>query len=329
MISRNNYENLFMQHGISRQELCMMTDFQFKQMLQYFLNNPVVRNNENETQYRFVSQKQYEENQRKMKHGNREPLIAHKSGMDSAYQTQQGNNYNQNNEYQYYDEEAAFQQALYASMRDQYNQQDNNNYGDYYQEQNQNVIHQDYSEPNFAQNNNEPNAESEMHPSSSYSYVYKENPTSQRIAQNDDQRVFDEQTMEYQKCCEEAFQKDMEKNLAEHYENNQQQIEREEKERKFGEVVSKYYSLKPEPPTGTTIAAFIHNERLMRKFDPNSLGQDVYTWVAGQTIDDPDDDKLFFDNFQLQIAGFGILNPEQTLAEQGIKGRVMVNVIQE
>ena len=120
----------------------------------------------------------------------------------------------------------------------------------------------------------------------------------------------------------------MEENIQKHYEENQQQIEKEEIEQKIGEVVSKYYSLKPEPKTGTTIAVNLNNQRIMRKFDPNSKGEDIYAWVAGQTIDEEDDDdKLFMDNFELQVNGIGIVSHEKTLLEQGIKGRVMMNVI--
>ncbi|OHT17311.1 hypothetical protein TRFO_12449 [Tritrichomonas foetus] len=370
MSSRNSYENLFLQHGISRHQLCMMPEIEFQKILQFILSHPNETlnnyNNPCDTQYRYISAKHAAEQEKKMRNSRREPLIASSSGIDPAYQPRQQTQYQPNEGYQDYsqyqqmDEETALQMAMMESMKDQsnfdhQNEDINTNYDNWYQnpqynsEPNFNTYqHQDqtqYSNQDQTQYSNQYQnqdscqyqdsnmsvnhfgGENQMHSSSSYSYVYKENPKNARVPMNEDQRLFDEQTMEYNKCCEEAFQKEMENNLSKHYEENQQQIEQEEYNRKVGEVVSKYYSLKPEPQNGTTVAIFMHNERLMRKFDPNDLGESVYAWVAGQTIDDPDDEKLFFDNFQLQVPGHGNLLPHQTLADQGIKGRVMMNIV--
>jgi hypothetical protein len=63
----------------------------------------------------------------------------------------------------------------------------------------------------------------------------------------------------------------------------------------------------------------------MRKFDPRRSGADVYSWVAGQAIHN-DDGKLYFDDFEIVIPGRGVVDPEKTLEEQGLKGRVMIQI---
>ena len=339
MYSRNDYENLFIQNGISRNELCMMPDAEFQKKLQYFLSNPnntQQSNYSSSSQYRYLSPKLYAQRESQMRRPRREPMIQTQGGWEPAYQPSNSStqsiqsSYHQSqddntvypdySQYQQYDEDEALQAAIQSSLQDQnqYMQNqaqnsctDTNDYDDQYQ---QNSDVQQEPEPEV--------------PSSTYSHVFNPTQRNERVPQNEHQRLFDEQNRKYRECLEEAAQREMEQNFANHYEENQKQIEREEQEQKIGEVVSKYYSLKPEPKVGTTVAVTLNNQRIIRKFDPNSKGEDVYAWVAGQTIDEEDEDKrLYFYNFELHIPGVGILSPEETLAEQGIKGRVMMNVV--
>lgn len=332
MSSRNDYENLFLQHGISRSELCMMTDTEFQKTLQYFLSEPssntTTNNYSNSSQYRYISPKLYAQRESQMRRSRREPMIQRERGIDSPYQSSQPtqasySSYPDYSQYQQYDEDAALQAAIQSSLQEQ---QSNNQLNDIPNNTNFNQNYVINEQPEYKDETND-QKDTEIS-SSTYSHVYKPNVKNERVPQTEDQRLFDEQTKEYHRCVEEAFQKEMEENLSKHYEQNQQQIEKEELDRRIGEVVSKYYSLKPEPKTGTTVAVNINNQRYIRKFDPNSKGEDVYAWAAGQTIDEEDEEeKLFLDNFELQIPGIGVLSHEKTLAEQGIKGRVMMNIV--
>lgn len=316
MISRNDYENLFIQNGISRSELCMMTNAEFQKKLRYFLSNSTTNqsnSNSVNSQYRYISPKLYAEREARMRRESREPSFNNERESEHV-----NSNYPDYSQYQQYDEEAALQAAIQSSLQDQINQSATSQEENFKNQNNESINKEDETEK---QNQ-------ETASSSTYSHVYKKSPSNERIAQTAEQRLFDEQTTEFQRMEEEAFKKEMEENISKHFEENEKEIEREEIERKIGEVVSKYYSLKPEPQTGVTVAVNMSNQRIIRKFDPNSKGEDVYAWVAIQTIDEEDDeDKLFFDNFELHVNGIGVVSPEKTLAEQGIKGRVMMNII--
>lgn len=349
MSSRNDYESLFLQNGISRNELCMMPESEYQKKLHQLLSQTkdgsAYYDPSNTTSYRYISQKLAQQLERDKKRGRREPLIQKDNGIDSAYQSSgYQNNYNYGNFHQHYyddsntttqntpdssqyaayDEDAALQAALQASLEEHYRNQSQSSFqNDIPQEE---ISTPESSAPEPESRQPEPPIDQPIPHSSSYSHVFK--PTKERTPSTEDQRIFDEQTQNYYQCQEEAFRKEMNENLEKHFEENQQQIELEEKERKASEVVSKYYSLKPEPKSGVTFAVMIQNQRYIRKFDPETMGRDIYTWVAGQTIDEDDEDeKLYFDEFELQIPGIGIIAEDQTIAEQGIKGRVMMNII--
>ena len=156
----------------------------------------------------------------------------------------------------------------------------------------------------------------------SYSHVYKHDfgcqPTSEHV-----QTVYD-QDAEYREALEKETLRQIEEDAAEHFEQNEAQIQEE----RLAEVVGQYYSLPKEPEKGTTIAVLLNGKRIMRKFDPNEKGQHVYVWVAGQTMhDDDNDDKLYLDNFNLVIPPFGNeLKHDQTLKEQGLTSRHMLQI---
>jgi hypothetical protein len=47
--------------------------------------------------------------------------------------------------------------------------------------------------------------------------------------------------------------------------------------------------------------------------------------VEGQTIHN-DKDKLYFDDFEIVVAGGAVVEPERTLEEQGLNGPVIVQI---
>jgi hypothetical protein len=134
-----------------------------------------------------------------------------------------------------------------------------------------------------------------------------------------------QQDLDYKAVCEAADKSEFESLNNERFATNEVQIAEEENRGKEAEVIARYYGLPPEPSAGTTIAVVIDGQRKTRRFDPKRAAADVYSWVAGQTIN-ADDGKLFIVEFELAVPGKGPIDPERTLYEQGIDGRVMVQV---
>jgi hypothetical protein len=270
MSCRNDYEALFLQHGISRRELCSMTNPEFEKTLAYLQetkSEPHDTSMEFSSQYRFVS-----------------PKLA-----------QQYQNYAPEPEYPAYDEEEALRQAIMNSLNENYH----------------------HSNLNPAANPHDAG--------SSYAHVYKpaSKPDESRLTVN--QRIIREQNREYVEACDAAAQANWDARNEAHFQENESMIAAAEQQEREGEVLCRYYALGSEPTTGTTIAVQINGQRVMRRFAGDELCRNVYTWVAGQTIHD-DADRLFFDNFDLRAPGIGVLDPEQTLEEQGLSGRVMLHV---
>jgi hypothetical protein len=142
----------------------------------------------------------------------------------------------------------------------------------------------------------------------------------------EDNQIRDEQDQEYRMACDNAEQQTFDVRNQEIYTANETLIAEESQQEREGEVVGRYYSLPREPAAGTTVAVIVNGERCIRKFDPQRLAADVYSWVAGQTIH-CNDGKLYFDEFELAMAGKGVVDPEKTLEEQGMTGRIMLQIV--
>ena len=287
-MSRNDYESLFVRHGISRRALADMTDSDYRGALAQILNEESSHPNyyapEADSRYRYISPS----------------LAAEERRMQEEYQSG-------------YDEEEALRIAMMNSLEDQWNQYAHSpsmepvNPEPVYQETMQHA----QSEPDMA--------------SSSYSYVFKphkEGPAPTTEAQ----QIVRDQDDEYRAACEEATRNEIHANSDLHFQENEAMIAEEEKNNKEGEVMRLYYQLPPEPAAGTTIATMLNGERLMRKFGLDEMAGDIYAWIAGENnlLDTPD--KLYVDNFELRLPGGVVIDPNQTLAQQGLKGRIMVQV---
>jgi hypothetical protein len=240
MSLRNDYERLFMGHGISRQEVCSMTDVEFQKTLDYFLNDEQPADNNPHagvtSQYRYIS-----------------PKMAQFYSANAAC-----------------DDDEALQQAIRDSLNEHY-------------------------------------AARAQH-------------------EFDDNCIREEQDREYRTACDDADQQTFDTRNQELFHANEAVIAEELQQERDGEVIGRYYSLPPEPMTGSTIGVMVNGERCVRKFDPQCLAADVYSWVAGQTIH-CDEGKLYFDEFELAMVGKGVVDPNQTLAEQGMSGRIMLQVV--
>jgi hypothetical protein len=256
---RNDYEELFLRHGISRQELCSMTEVEFQKTLKYFLSeNPEISNDipdaRTTSQYRYVSAK----------------LV--------NAQVYAPDNYN---------EEEALQIAIMNSLEDQ-----------------------------------------DQHSANSNSSISEQSPQAPVAPPYSDfHRLREEQDRDFRAACEEAQQQTFDARNQEIFNANEAIIAEENQQERDGEVIARYYSLPSEPTSGTTIAVVVNGERCVRKFNSHCPAADVYSWVAGQTIH-TDENKLYFDEFELVIPGRGVLDPERTLEEQGMTGRMMVHVHQ-
>jgi hypothetical protein len=268
MACRNDYETLFMKHGISRRELCSMTEVEFLKTLEFFLSEGQQIDESNTdasvaSQYRYIS-----------------PKIARIQPKTERAPT--------------YDENEAIRIAIMNSLEDQ------------------------------CPSSNQTSREATSGQSASYSHVLHPQHQSTTL-KTEAQELRAEQNREYREACEEVERRTFDAHNQDWMKANAAQLESEQREEKEAEVISKYYGLPAEPAEGTTIATFVRGKRYIRKFDPKAHAADVYAWVAGQTID-AGSEKLFFDEFELRIAGGGVIDADLALDKQGLKGRVMVQV---
>jgi hypothetical protein len=278
MFCRNDYESLFLQHGISRRELCSMTNAEFEKTLAYLKqvkpNSQGLGNSSLgfSSQYRYISPQPAQQYQRPA----REPEYA---AFDAGY-----------------DEEESRRRTIMNSL---------------------NV--------NYSRSSAAPTCPPNDHACSSYSPAYKEASRPNESPLTANQRIIREQNREYAQACDAAAEANWNARNEAHFRETESAIKAAELEDREREVVSRYSRLGAEPETGTTIAVQVNGQRRVRRFAFNELCRNVYTWVAGQTIHN-ETDRLLFDDFELRAPGIGVLDPEQSLAEQGLIGRVMIHV---
>jgi hypothetical protein len=108
--------------------------------------------------------------------------------------------------------------------------------------------------------------------------------------------------------------------------------EEEENERAEGErrarwegFVAQFRALPPEPATGTTIQAVMPaGKKVTRTFEPDTLGELLYVWCAGQTVDAQ---NLLPEQIDI-VAPVGNVRVDRHvgLREQGISGKFVVVV---
>lgn len=102
--------------------------------------------------------------------------------------------------------------------------------------------------------------------------------------------------------------------------------EKEMSLKKLSDLKNAFKNLMPEPEVGVTIAVVLPNQkRIVRKFDPNELGKDVFLWVS---VDDSMiKDDTYINEFELTRVMAPSLEKDKTLGEQGIKGRIIFQVL--
>lgn len=136
-----------------------------------------------------------------------------------------------------------------------------------------------------------------------------------------------EQDNEFQEAV--RLERQKEENLAKQkrQEEEAKQKAELEKQSKQNDIAYRFAHLPPEPATGTTIAArMLDGTRITRKFNPDDLGELLYVWVAGQTLDKPEEARLSFDSFVITTSVGIEVQKAVSLSEQGIANRFMVIV---
>ena len=139
------------------------------------------------------------------------------------------------------------------------------------------------------------------------------------MRQSHNERNF--QDLEYEQILLEAQREEEEKKRKEEEEArklHEEQKEQESKENKLRKILQ---NMPEEPQTGITIAVVLFNKRVMRRFLPSQPGIDVYAWITKES-----DGQLDLDEFEMAPLGGEKLDKHQTLEEQNIKGRVMLNI---
>ena len=147
------------------------------------------------------------------------------------------------------------------------------------------------------------------------------------------QKERNNQDEEYDRILNEEIERQrMERELKKIEDDN---IRKEEKEKelkqqravKQKQLIEEKFKKLPEEPTegGIIIAVVLPNqERIVRKFSESELGENVYIWISNNKC-------LFHDNlypipFELIRPFSDPLRKDVSLAEQGLKGRVLLNV---
>lgn len=155
-----------------------------------------------------------------------------------------------------------------------------------------------------------------------------EDQTGMNSAQSDEQLLRYAQNAEYAEACAQANIEDVEEEGRKHYEVNAAIIEEEERHAREADVIGRYYRLTPEPTTGVTIAAIVKGERLTRRFGTTEQAINIYSWVAGENnmSAECDTDLLHFGEFELRRPAGAVINPDQTLEEQSLTGRVLLDI---
>lgn len=105
---------------------------------------------------------------------------------------------------------------------------------------------------------------------------------------------------------------------------------REEEEAKSRQLQSKADKIQaakdlgPEPANGVQICIVMpSSKRIIRKFDPTHLCDELFTYVTGQEEMFEDNDPIPFSLLVLNT----VLEKGKTFSQAGIKGKTMVNVI--
>lgn len=134
------------------------------------------------------------------------------------------------------------------------------------------------------------------------------------------------QDIEYIEAVEREKQKAREEEQKKRLEENKIKLEEAKKQKRANDVLMQFNSLAPEPEKGTIIAVQMPNgKRITRKFDPSVKGVQIYAWIAGQTLDSPEEEKLFLDSFEVNTTiGKTKVDIEKTLVEQELTGRIML-----
>ncbi|OHT14600.1 hypothetical protein TRFO_15015 [Tritrichomonas foetus] len=177
--------------------------------------------------------------------------------------------------------------------------------------------------------NNRPNSNSNTQPNSNSNNTVTSRPPSERQL-SESQAIRNIQDLEFEQAQQEARMKEAEEAARLRREEEARLAEEAAKESRADEVRRLFAALPPEPAKGTTIAVTMPSgARSIRKFDPSAAGSTVYAWVAGQTIEFSEEERLFMDSFELQPMGqpmAGPLEKDKPLNEQGVSGRIMLAI---
>ena len=143
---------------------------------------------------------------------------------------------------------------------------------------------------------------------------------------SEDQLVMRDQDAEYQRALEEAQRRETERRNQEIEDQRARMEEQEAQKREEDQraTMKEIALTMPEPEQGSLIAFTMPNgERIRRRFEPDTMGEFVWLFVAGQPQMQAGDKTA---DFVLKWAG-GQLDRNKTLAEQKIGDRMMLQVI--
>ena len=157
----------------------------------------------------------------------------------------------------------------------------------------------------------------------------------QKIIREEEKRnqsIRDNQNDEYETLLQEtieSLEKEYNEKLLQRKQDEENELKKnQEKEKKlleYEKIKEAAKRLPPEPKTGITIAVVLPNQkRIIRKFGPDELAQNIFTWAS--TEESLIKDDIYPKDFDLICPFSPPLDPAKTLSEQGIKRSVLFNV---
>lgn len=147
---------------------------------------------------------------------------------------------------------------------------------------------------------------------------------------SDSQKLRNLQNMEFIMAEQEAERKQREEMEQKAAIERQLEQEKRNKENKLKNTKSLYEKLPAEPPNDkgvvTVKVQIPDGQGIVRRFLPDRPGNDIYIWVSGNTLDLPEEKRLYPDSFELNVTFNEVLDKNKSLAEQNIKGRIFLSI---
>lgn len=139
------------------------------------------------------------------------------------------------------------------------------------------------------------------------------------------QLVRNDQNREWEEAIRQEQEREREEQMKKEEEKHKEIAQEREEAGKEASFQRKWRQLPAEPATGTVIGMVMPDgSRIRRTFQPDILGEWLYVWVAGVTMDK--ETRLYPDEFDIMQPIGGVIDRKKPLDQQGISRRSQLHV---